>query len=703
MRTAPVSVAMAPAALRATAVAGLVRVLGTALVTALVLLAGPGPALAEPPVRAADEITDEVGALEGEQSRVQAALDRLRDADGTQLFVVFVASFDGLDGQAWADQSAQQSQLGARDVLFAVAVEDRAYGLSVDQDFPVSAEDLDDLVATDVEPLLAREDWAGAAIAFADGLRGEESAGGSGLAIALLLGGLVVAGGGYVLYRRRRAARTRAEPATPGSLGPPGSPPDPHAGTSTDQLTFQASTALIDLDDAAQTSAQELTFARGQFGDEAVVGFQQALDASRAELGQGFGLRQRLDDEVPEDEATRRRMLGEILALCASADQRLDDQSEAFDRLRDLDQNAPQVLEALAPRLAAARTRVPREEARLAAMQKHYAATALAETADNLEHARALLGSAATELDEARAALASPNPSAAVVSLRTAEDATAAAETLLDGLARLEAELGEAGARIAAARAETDRDLAEAGSLLASHDPPGLAQIVARAEAGVTAADAAMALSAESLPDPLAALRSLTEADLALDEALATARDTAARTRRVEVDLEQALVTARSSLAAAGDFIATRRAAVGAQARTRLAEGHRHLDAAMTLATTDPAGALREAQHADALGVQALRSARTDTDRYSDGDGAGFGGGGFTGRGYGRPGYGGSGPNLGALVLGGILFGGGRGGGFGSGGLGRGFGGGGAGGGRRSTGSFGGSRSRGRRGGGGRF
>lgn len=680
------------------------------LVTLVVL--GNGVAGAEAPLRAEDQITDRVDALASDEMQVREALDRLREDDGTQLFVVFVSSFDGLDGQTWADQSAQQSQLGSRDVLFAVAVDDRAYGVSVDQDYPLSDDDLADLLATDVEPLLSDEDWAGASIAMAEGLRGggAGSGGGSGssggVPIALLLGGAVLAGGGYVLYRRRKRARTETDGSSPVSgttdrSGAPETPPDPHADLSTEQLTFKASSALIDLDDAVQTSAQELTFARGQFGEEAVTGFQQALDASRSELSQAFALRQQLDDEVPEDEPAQRKLLTDILRLCQSADERLDAQSEDFDRLRDLDHTAPQVLEALAPKVEQVQARLPQEEQRLTALQGRYAAAALSSVADDVDQARALLDNARTELDEARTALQSPTPSAAVVSLRAAEDATAQADQLLDGIWGLETELDEAGVALTAARSETDKDLAEARALLASGDPSGLGPMVARAETALAAADAALAPTPGALPDPLTALRLVTEADLALDDALASAREAKAQAQHIERSLDQAMLTAQSSLATAGDFITTRRGAIGSQARTRLAEGQRHLDQAMSLSATDPAGALREAQHADALGRQALQYAHNDVGSGAPGAGFPTGGGygnrgGFSGRGY----AGGGGPDLGSLILGGILFGGGRGG--GGGGFGGGFGGGG-GGGRRSAGSFGGSASRGRRGGGGRF
>lgn len=196
---------------------------------------------------------------------------------------------------------------------------------------------------------------------------------------------------------------------------------------------------------------------------------------------------------------------------------------------------------------------------------------------------------------------------------------------------------------------------------------------MARAEAAVTAAEQA---ASAAQPDPIAALRLLAEAGSALDAGLDQARAAQDRTRRAAAALDQALLTARSAVAAAEDFIATRRGAVGTAARTRLAEAQRHLALA---GGSDPVAALREAQQADALAQEALRLAQSDVSRWSAPT-SGSGGSGL-------------GIDLGSLILGGIL----------SGGLG-GSGGGGYRGGRgRSPGSFGGSASTGRRGGGGRF
>jgi hypothetical protein len=140
---------------------------------------------------------------------------------------------------------------------------------------------------------------------------------------------------------------------------------------------------------------------------------------------------------------------------------------------------------------------------------------------------------------------------------------------------------------------------------------------------------------------------------------------------------------------ATNDFIATRRGAVGPDARTRLAEAVRLVGEAHELQGHDPTAALARAQRAEQYVQQAGQLAQHDA--------AGFGtqyqqGGGFGG-------------NVGGMVLGGILLDsvlrggmgggmGGRSGGFGggmyggssgrrrSGGIGGGFGGGGFGGGR---------------------
>jgi hypothetical protein len=680
------------------------------LVAVLFALAAPllftGTASADEPVALTDQITDTAGALD-DVAGDRAALEQLRSEQDIQLFVVFVDTFDGAsNGTAWAQRTAELSGLGGNDLLFAVAVDDRAYGWFPGSNLSRSDQEIADVISSDVEPQLADRDWDGAVVALADGLRDTGSGGGAVLGV---IGGIAVLGGGGYLLVRNRKRRRQADAQRVAAARAA----DPFPDETTEQLTFRASGALLDLDEAVRTSSLELDFARAQYGEEPVAGFAEALAQSQAELQQAFTLRQQLDDEIPEDEPTKRRMLAEVLRLTSSADARLDAQAEAFDELRDLERTAPQALDRLAPQVAALQQRLPQEEERLSQLRARYADSALAPVADNVAQARARLEAAAAEVEEARGHLQAGQAGQAVGSLRVAEDAVAQSGTLLDGIGRLAADLDAAPGRLAAVRAETEQDLAEARSLLsgAAGDPTGLAPLVARAEAAVADADAA---PGGQRPDPLAALRRLEEADAALDQALAGARDAATQARRAAAALDQTMSTARSAIEAAGDFISTRRGAIGPEARTRLAEAQRRLDAAVATGTADPLGALREAQQAISLAQQALDLARSDVDRWSGGYG-GPDGPGYGAPGYGGPGYGGRpGVDLGSLVLGGILLGGSRGGrgggGFGGGGFGGGgFGGGGFGGGsgggghRGGGGSFGGSGSRGRHGGGGRF
>jgi len=283
--------------------------------------------------------------------------------------------------------------------------------------------------------------------------------------------------------------------------------------------------------------------------------------------------------------------------------------------------------------------------------------------------------------------------------VRGAEEALGQATTLVDALAKVSADLDEAQRGLDALLAEVDSDIAagraaldtggtsgaERASLAAAVDQARAVAVAVRAElAGAKSDQAAGAepdQAAGARPDPLNVLRRLREADDGIDRALAGVRDAAERARRARAMLDHTLLAARAEISAAADFIATRRGAVGSEARTRLAEAQRHLDQAVALAGADPVAALAEAQQADALAEQAARMAYSDVDRWP-----------VAASGYGHhdPFGGFAGAVLGGILLSG-MGGGSRRGGWG------GWGGG------WSPGSFGGTGTRARRGGGGRF
>src|SRR4051794_26388194 len=507
------------------------------LVAVSVVLFAPlgvtGTAVASPPLSVTGQVTDEADVLSSaEESQVQSALDDLQAEDGTQLYVVYVDSFDGVQPEDWASQSFEASALGNNDVLFAVATEDRRDGYHVGPNTDVTSADLADLVSGDVEPELAQQDWATAAVTLADGIQsgdaGGSGDGGGGGALAALVGIAVVGGGGYALLRRRRtkkqaeatarAARERAAAEEAAR--------DPHHGTSTEQLTFRASEELLALDEAVKTSELDLAYARSQYGEEPVAGFQEALDQSKAELSRAFTIRQQLDDDVPEDEPTQRRMLTELLQLTGAADARLAGQAEAYAGLRQLQESAPQALAALTPAIRSARDGLPAAERGLQELQQRYARSAWSSVADNVTEARSRIDLAEQAVAHGRSELDEGRPAGAVPAIRAAEDALAQSRTLLEAVGRVGQELAEVRARFEEVYAETERDIAEARELLGRGvDTPGLREQLARAESALAGSAGQLQPRDGALPDPLAVVRRLDEADLALEAALAPARD----------------------------------------------------------------------------------------------------------------------------------------------------------------------------------
>ncbi|MGY2079055.1 TPM domain-containing protein [Modestobacter sp. SYSU DS0657] len=686
-----------------------VRSLTVGVLGAAGVLLGAGPALAVEPFAPTEQLVDQADVLSpAEEAEVESALQELQTAEGTQLYVVYVDSFDGLTRGAWAEQAFELAGLGTNEALFAVATEDRFTSFDVGPNSPVTEGEFATLVTRDVEPELGAGDWAGGAITLAEGIQSgggsaaggsDGDAGGGGGALAVLVGIAVIGGGGYALVRSRQRKKQAAaqQRAAEERAAAEAAARDPHHGTPTEQLMFRASEELLALDEAVKTSELDLAYARSQYGEQPVAGFQEALDASKGELSRAFGIRQQLDDDIPEDEPTQRRMLTELLQLTAAASARLDDQAEAYARLRHLEESAPEALAALQPGVDAVRARLPEAERTLQQLQQRYARSAWSPVADNVAEAQARAELAEQALAHGRSELDEGRTAAAVPAVRAAEDALAQARTLLDSVGRVAGELAAAGDRFTAVRVETEKDIAEAHALLGRGvDTPGLREQLARAESALAAATAQWQPRDGALPDPLEIVRQLDEADLALEAALEPARDLRQQQQRAAAHLQQAVRAADTSIAVAQDFIATRRGAVGSVARTRLAEADRSLDDASRSAAGDPVAALRSAQRADALARQALAQAQQDVEDYMSG---GYGGGGYGGGGYGGGyrrggGFGGgiaggvAGGMLGGILLGGL--GGGYGGGFGGGGGGGGFSGGGSfgGGGFSGGGSF---------------
>ncbi|GGU72742.1 hypothetical protein GCM10010275_04140 [Streptomyces litmocidini] len=651
------------------------------------------------------QVTDRAGALGDRRAPAVRVLDRLYDDRRVQLFAVYARDFSGRPGRERADATAERNGLGPDDVLLAAATHDRRYGYSADPGSRFTRAQLDEVARTAIGPVLRRNDRAGAAVGAANGyaavLAGrpapvpvptltpdpadpgaaaDDGTSATDLVLPLVLVGGAGAVAAYAYTKRRRRAETRTTPRGGQGWGPP-----KETAPSLDELDGEARRTLVATDDAVRTSREELGFASAQFGEEAVRPFTEAVDFAEEQLTASFRLRQKLDDSFPEDDPTRRAVLDEILRRCAGANARLDAETEDFDRLRALERTAPEALAAVEAAFREQTGRIGTAEATLTAMRERYAETAAAPVAGDVEQAKDRLVFATTHVDQARQRIDAGDNGGAAVHIRAAEGAVDQAARLTEAVDRRARDLAEAVGKLASALAETDADLAEARGLsdgtAEGVSTAGLRGRIARAESVV--AEVRRGVDAGRY-DPIDALRRVEEADAVLDEAME--RESGAR--RARVLLDQVMLTARSSIGAASDYVTTHRGAVGSEARTRLAEARRRWEEARSLADADdPRAALAEARQADALARHAQDLAEQDVRTYGNPNGLG----GVTGVG------GSGGGGLGGAVLGGIVLGGLFGGGSDRGG-GGGFGGGGFGGG---PGSFGGSGTRGRLGGGG--
>ncbi|MFE2418473.1 hypothetical protein [Streptomyces hokutonensis] len=398
-------------------------------------------------------------------------------------------------------------------------------------------------------------------------------------------GAAVLAGNGYV--RRTRRARTRTTPAVVSPGVPPVVSPRPPV-TPLPVLERQAGAALVQADDCIRTSRAELSFAETRFGPAAVEPFHRALREAERELAAAFAIHLRYGQGVPEgrdEEAARRQALAGIVGRCAEAGRRLDAAAPAFDQLRALEEEMGEALEVAEGRFRELTGRTGAVEATLADLHARYPASATATVTGYVEQAKDRLVFATTHLNQARQAADLGRTEQAVRDLRAAEGAVGQADTLLTGVDQLANSLAQAADLVPAALTGAEAERARAQTAT------GTADGVSRSLLGD--ADAALAAVREELTgdrpyDPLAALRSIVRAVSALgggqDGVLGAA----------------AWLVGRADVRAADGFVATHRGAVGAGARTLLAEAERLLG-------TDPAAAGEPALAARELAEQDVR------------------------------------------------------------------------------------------------
>lgn len=392
--------------------------------------------------------------------------------------------------------------------------------------------------------------------AAAPGAKQDESSGTAlVLPLVVAVAAVVLAALGFV--RRTRRTRSRTTPAAPGMVS--AQPPLPSLAG----LDEQAGTALVQADDCLRTSREELGYATMA----AAVGtepFARAVREAEAELAAAFRMRQRYDEGVPPDEPSRRHALAGIVGRCAEAGRCLDAMADNFDRLRAprlAGGEALQAAEARFRELAARISAAPAALARCGAAARAGSGVGTGSVAGYVEQAKDRLVFATLHLNEAHQAADSGDFARAARQLRSAEGAVAQGEILTGAVHRLAGELDEAAALVPAALTGAEVELAVLRGATAS----GTGDAIRLARADAVLAAVREELASGRPYDPLDALRGVVRAVTPL------------MTGRPGTGVlgTAATLTARSTLAAADDYVATHLAAVGGEARTRLAEAAR--------------------------------------------------------------------------------------------------------------------------------
>ena len=343
----------------------LVRLFVVLAMAGITALLSTPTAVAEPPFRVQDRVTDNAGVLSGSQeAEVNAAVDKLFKDRQIKLWVVYVKTFDGQGRQAWTEQTEKLSDFGTNDALLAVATEDRAYTFSADQSV-VSVTQRGNIEREKIEPALRSNQWAAAATGAANGLNSynspssEPSSGQniSAKAIWIAVAALVLLA--VVLWwwtHRRRGRRNKAELEAAKRVDPTDA--QALAAVPLEALDELSKQIVVDVDNAVRTSTNELELATEEFGAVRVAPFAKAVTNAKTALAEAFNVRQTLDDDVPESPLQKRQLLTKVITSAGAADRELEAQQHAFGEMRNVLINAPERLGSMTQQMVALTARL---------------------------------------------------------------------------------------------------------------------------------------------------------------------------------------------------------------------------------------------------------------------------------------------------------------------------------------------------------
>lgn len=579
---------------------------------------------AEPMQITGTTVYDSTNSL-GDTATLKSKISNLSSKYNVDLHVVTIDKFENPStSSSWTKELATKNNWGSADVVLVIATESRQAYFLAGSTKTLSSDQQTKVYQNYIKPKLQNSDYAGAALAAVEGIEAQKSGSSSGVVTGVLGVGAAAAvgAGGYAMYRRRKKKNAQQQPQR--SYGAPRNY-SPIPEVPLEELRTRAGSALLQADTTMSHAKQELEFARAQYTDQQVAEFAQEIARAEDLMRKSFQRQQLLTDSIPDTEAEQRAWLTEIIDNSQEVTRIAQEQDAKLAQLRNLEQEAPQAIEALAQRLPQLRASVEEITAQYHALRERYLPSAL----EPISKTPALLESnmvlCAAEVEKAQASVATAR-SEAVAHLRTAEEAASQIQALGAAVNTRSQELEQAQLGLSTDLLSIQRDVAEAKSLAASQRRDDLGAVAAGMEAVLNQVNQ----SASARPnDPLTLANQLHQLSAELDKAMTNMRATRERSRAASQNLDRTMRSAYAAVNGARSYINNRRAAVGPMTLTAVSEAERHLGQAQRLASSDPLNAMKEANMAIQKATDAQNRAQSEVGNYyndQNNRGGGFGG-----------------------------------------------------------------------------
>lgn len=568
------------------------------------LIALGAPAFATLPVTTSGIVTDPGGWLsDSDRSAIETAARTAR-TKGITIDVVVVPDFSGQKPDAWCKASATASSSKDSDILYAIAYNERS-DVFCSKKAPVSQTVLDNAqrqaeATLTSNPLTASDTAIGAQTFINSVVSGYQSPSSTGSSSSRssssrtsspgsgsMLVMLIIVGGGVIALlvhnnsRRSRGAGTAQTPAQAANM----------PGMSVAETVTLANRQLLSADEQVRSAADELDFARAQFGIAATDEFARTLEAARAAVARGFERQKQMEDATGD--AEKRSMASAIMRDLGENMNPLSAVQAAFEQRRSEQATLPSRITEASERLVEQRGDLERATAELAAIAGIYPAQMLTSLQDNPEQAHALLETAASAIEAAKQAV-DTDRALAESTLDTAHRALMMAKHQTDAIFSAKSDLDAIRDRLGAAIGSISADLADVTSLRA--EPTVFDPLVADARAAIAEGQAALMNNG----DPLAALEHLRTSEANIDAALAPLRSQRENAEKARANAQAQISLAETAFERAERYVQGRRGAIDLSVRSTLHDSEQSLKAARAAISSDPAKASALASDASA-------------------------------------------------------------------------------------------------------